>query len=352
MGLGGLSAVSLARAREVAATCRTLVHDGVDPIENRRDVIASKRLDDAKAMTFDDCAKRYIAAHEAGWRNNKHAAQWHSTLEKYVSPVMGRLSVQSIDVGLVMKVLEPIWTTRTETASRVRGRIEAVIDWANAGGYRTGDNPARWRGHLENLLPHRSKVQRVKHHAALPYADISNFMRELGGFDGAASAALKFLILTATRTSETIGATWNEIDLGEKIWIIPAGRTKTGNEHRVPLSSSVVTLLGCQHRIEGGEFVFSGMKSNRPLSNMAMLALLRRMERPDITVHGFRSTFRDWASEQANFPNEVVEMAMGHSVSDKVEAAYRRGDLLEKRREVMEQWSAFVWSSGRLRATV
>ena len=341
MGLGGLSAVSLSRAREAASGCRSLVHDGIDPIENRRDVIAKTTLDAAKTMTFDDCAMRYIAAHEAGWKNKKHAAQWHSTLQRYVSPVMGHFSVQSVDVGLVMKVLEPIWTTKTETASRVRGRIEAVIDWATARGYRTGDNPARWRGHIENLLPHRSKVQKVKHHAALPYREIADFMSILRKLDGTVKDALEFVILTATRTEETIGAMWNEVDIGTKVWIIPGRRTKTGAEHRVPLSSSVVTLLKRLDRSEGSEFVFPGAKENRPLSNMAMLALCKRMWPRHITVHGFRSTFRDWASEQANFPNEVAEMAIGHAVSDKVEAAYRRGDLFEKRKQLMHEWDCY-----------
>ena len=292
-------------------------------------------------MTFDKCAEKYIAAHESGWRSEKHGAQWRSTVKTYVSPVLGGLPVQAIDVGLVMKVLEPIWTSKTETASRVRGRVEAVIDWATTRGYRTGDNPARWRGHLENLLPHRSKVQKVVHHAALPYAEVADFVRELRAQEGTAGDALEFSILTAARTAEAIGARWDEVDLAKKIWVIPGERTKPGREHRVPLSSSAMRLLVRLNKNRDGEYIFAGAKVGRPLSNMAMLALRTRMNRSEITVHGFRSTFRDWASEQANFPNEVAEMALGHAVGDKVEAAYRRGDLFDKRRQLMDAWSRY-----------
>lgn len=344
MGLGSLHTVSLADARKAAEQCRKLRLDGIDPIEHRRAKRAAERLEAASAMPFDACAEAYIGAHEAGWRNAKHAAQWRSTLKTYVSPVFGRLPVQSIDVALVMKALEPIWNTKTETASRVRGRIEAVLDWAAARGYRRGDNPARWRGHLQNLLPRRSKVQRVEHHAALPYTEIGEFIRELRTQDGVAAAALEFLIMTVTRTSETIGATWDEIDLDGGVWKIPADRIKTDKEHRVPLSPATKTILRRMNKARRNRYVFPGVGSDRHLSNMAMLALLKRMKRSNLTVHGFRSTFRDWAAEQTNYPREVAEMALAHAVSDKVEAAYRRGDLFKKRQRLMGEWGRYCGS--------
>jgi len=236
-------------------------------------------------------------------------------------------------------VLEPIWRTKTETASRLRGRIEAVLDWAKVRGYRDGENPARWRGHLDKILPRRSKVQKVKHHPALPYSEVGNFMVALGIQDGTAARALEFIILTATRTSEAIGARWDEIDIAKRLWTIPATRMKAQRPHRVALSSAAVAVLEKQKKASiKSEFVFPGMKDKRPLSNMACLAVLDRMRRNDLTVHGFRSTFRDWAAEQTNFPREVAESALAHVVSDKTEAAYRRGDALMKRQALMEAW--------------
>jgi integrase len=247
-----------------------------------------------------------------------------------------------VDVGLVMKAIEPIWTVKPETAGRVRGRIESILDWATTRGYRTGENPARWRGHLENLLPARSKVRRVEHYAALPYAAIGAFMAQLRQSDGPSARALAFLILTAARTGEVIGARWDEINVAERIWIVSADRMKAGREHRVPLSNAALAIVEKMAAIRAGEYVFPGGKAGRPMSNMALLMLLRRMGRGDLTAHGFRSTFRDWAAERANFPAEVAEMALAHTVSDKVEAAYRRGDLFEKRREIMAAWANFI----------
>ncbi len=341
MGLGPLHTVSLADAREAAQQCRKLLREGIDPIEDRRDRRATARNEAARAMTFDACAEAYVRAHEAGWRNAKHAAQWRSTLGTYASPVLGELPVQSIDVGIVMKVLEPIWTEKTETASRLRGRIEAVLDWATARGHRRGDNPARWRGHLQNLLPRRSNVQPVKHHAALPYAEMGAFMRELQARDGIGAAALEFVILTATRTSETIGATWDEVDLARGVWTIPADRIKAGREHKVPLSRSATAVVRRMNQGRHSRYIFPGVKRQGPLSNMALLKLLERMGRTDLTVHGFRSTFRDWAAEQTSFAREVPEMSLAHAISDKVEAAYRRGDLFQKRKRLMEEWARF-----------
>jgi integrase len=340
MGLGSLNTISLAEAREAARDCRKLCRDGTDPIEQRREKLAATRIESAKIMTFDACAEHYIAAHRAGWRNPKRASQWPNTLATYVSPVFGSVPVQAVDVGLVMKALEPIWREKPETASRVRGRIESVLDWATARGYRQGDNPARWRGHLENLLPARAKVQRVEHHAALPYPEIGEFIEELRCQEGIAARALETAILTATRTGELIGARWSEIDLDAKLWTIPAERMKAGKEHRVPLSDTVVAILEKMQKVRlADDFVFPGGKAGKPLSNMAMAMLLRRLGRGDLTVHGFRSTFRDWAAECTNFPREVAEMALAHALSDKVEAAYRRGDLFEKRRRLMEAWA-------------
>jgi integrase len=293
-------------------------------------------------MTFKACAEAYMAAHQAGWRNPKHRAQWTATLNTYVYSHFGDLPVQAVDVGLVMKAVEPIWTEKPETASRVRGRIEAVLDWATARGYRKGENPARWRGHLENLLPARSKVRRVEHHAALPYQEIGGFMAALCTQESVAARAFEFLILTAARTGEVIGARWDEFDLGERLWTVPGERMKAGREHRVPLSARAVEItqeMKAQQQ-DGQAFVFPGAKGGA-LSNMALLMTLRRMGHADLTAHGFRSTFRDWAAERTNFPAEVAEMALAHTVSDKVEAAYRRGDLFQKRRQITEAWARF-----------
>ena len=346
MGLGPVHAIPLAEARKRAAECRRMRVDGIDPIEARSEHRGWKRLEAGKAMTFDACAAAYIAAHEASWRNAKHREQWRNTLSSYAGPVFGSLPVQSIDVGLVMKALEPIWHTKPETASRLRGRIEAVLDWATVRSYRKGDNPARWRGHLDKLLPARSKVHKVKHHPALPYNEMADFMAALRNQEGVAGRALEFLIMTATRTGEIIGARWDEVDLKVKIWVVPGARMKAGREHRVPLSAAAIAILEQMKDIRESEFVFAGGKKGKPLSNMAMLAVLKRMGRGELTAHGFRSTFRDWAAECANFPREVVEMALAHTIESKVEAAYRRGDLFQKRRQLMEAWARFCVTSG------
>ena len=344
MGLGPIDLVSLAEARAAAFECRRLCLDGNDPIEQRKARRAEERLSAAQAITFDECAAGFIAAQSAAWRNGKHRAQWSATLKTYVTPVFGSVSVQKVDTALVMRVLEPIWTTKAETASRLRGRIELILNWATARGFRQGENPARWRGHLANLLPARARVQTVKHHAALPYPEIGAFMADLRAREGVAAAALEFLILTAARTSEVLGARWQEIDLTKRTWIVPADRMKGRREHRVPLSNAVCAALKRLHGLHD-EVVFPGTTRNRPLSNMALLVLLRRMNRGDLTVHGFRSTFRDWAAEHTDYPPEVAEMALAHSVSDKVEAAYRRGDLFEKRNHLMSAWAEYCASA-------
>jgi integrase len=336
MGLGpasGRAAVSLADARKKARILHDLHREGRDPLEERNAGRALQAAEAAKAVSFSEAANRYIEAHRAGWRNAKHAAQWRSTLATYAESVFGPLPVNQIDTGLVLKVLEPIWTAKPETANRVRGRVEAVLDWAKARGYRQGENPAHWRGHLDHLLAARSKVRRVKHHAALPYAEIGSFVAQLHEQDGIAARALEFLILTAARTGEVIGTRWSEIDLAERLWIVPAERTKNSKEHRVPLSVRAIDIL--EQMPHASDRVFK-------LPNMAFLMLLRRMgQHGSITTHGFRSSFRDWCAERTNFPSEVAEMALGHAVGDKVEAAYRRGDLFEKRRQLMDAWATF-----------
>jgi integrase len=342
MGLGAYREISLATARDLAEKFRALVKEGVDPIERRRADRAAQRVASAKNLTFDECARAYIEDHEAGWRNAKHRAQWSSTLKKYASPVFGKLPVAAIDAGLVMRVLKPIWSKKTETAGRLRGRIESVLDWARVHGYRSGENPARWKGNLDHLLPAKSKVRPVQHHAALPYPELGAFMADLRECPDGAARALEFTILTAARTNETIGATRAEIDAREKAWNVPGARMKGRRDHRVPLSKRALGILNVNGGAGAkGDFLFEGRKPDRPLSNMAMLKLLERMGRDDITVHGFRSTFRDWAAERTNFPNEVVEMALAHAVDDKTEAAYRRGDLFEKRRRLMEAWAEY-----------
>jgi integrase len=344
MGLGSIALVSLAEARAKALECRKLLHEGIDPIEAREARRKQQALASAKTLTFGECAKAYIESHRAGWKNAKHAAQWASTLETYAGPTIGRLPVQAVDTGLVMRVLEPLWREKAETASRLRSRIEIVLDWATVRGYRAGDNPARWRGHLDKLLPKRSSVKQVEHHPALPLKALSTFVTELQTQEGIAPRALEFLILTAARTGEVIGARWNEFDLAERVWIIPASRMKAKREHRVPLSPRAIEILETMRFLSAEPFVFPGLKTGKPLSNMALLAVLKRMKY-EITSHGFRSTFRDWAAERTNFPREVAEAALAHTLKDKVEAAYRRGDLFIKRQRMMNEWAKFCADS-------
>jgi integrase len=348
MGLGPLHTVSLANARQRAADLRLKVLDGIDPIDDRKTTRAQRRLEAAKAMTFKDCADAYIKANRSGWKNDKHAAQWDATFKetkrgKQVFPAatapINDLPVAAIDTGLVRKVLEPIWYTTPETASRVRGRIERVLAWATVAGYRSGDNPARWTGHLKELLPAKTKVAAVVHHDAVPYRDMPAFMAALRAKPGASARALEFTILGAARTGEVIGAKWGEIDLEAKLWAVPAARMKAGREHRVPLADRALAILEAIPR--DGQYLFSGAREGKPLSNMAMLELVRGMRGKGATVHGFRSTFRDWAAETTAYPNEMCEIALAHAVSDKTEAAYRRGDMMEKRRRLMADWAEY-----------
>lgn len=339
MGLGPVSLVSLADARVAALDARRKVHGGIDPLAEREEQQRQAQIEHARAMTFSQCADAYIQAHRPSWRNDKHAAQWESTLKTYAAPVIGDLPVDVVDLKLVLAVLEPIWHAKPETASRLRGRLETVLDWAAVRGYRQGENPARWRGHLDKLLPARAKVRRVEHHAALPYGDIGAFIAKLRGREGIGPSALEFTILTAARTSEVLNATWGEINREASVWTVPGTRMKAGREHRVPLSPRALAIL---NEVGGGdenEFVFPSTRPGKALSNMVFLQLLKRMGYADLTAHGFRSTFRDWAAEQTAFPREVAEAALAHVVGDKVEAAYRRSDLFEKRRQLMEEWA-------------
>lgn len=337
LGLGACHTITLMEARKRARKAREMLLDGVDPIDAKRSSRDQQRLESARGMTFDQCAAAYIDAKKPGWKNAKHADQWTNTINTYASPIIGKLPVAEVDTALVMKVLQPIWTTKTETATRLRSRIESVLGWATVSKYRTGENPARWRGHLDNLLAPRSKVKKVEHHPALPYKEMGAFMADLREQKGMAALALEYTILTASRTGEVIGARWDEIDLPSKTWTIPPERMKADKEHLVPLCDRAIEILEELQPL-GGEFVFHGLKPDKPLSNMAMLSLLKRMERSDLTVHGFRSTFRDWAAEQTAYPHEMAEMALAHAVSNKTEAAYRRGNLFKKRVRMMQDW--------------
>jgi integrase len=331
MGLGSAASVPLVDAREKAASARRKIAQGLNPIDER------KR--DGGIPSFGEMADDVRETLSAGFRSQKHKAQWKSTLETYAAPLRAK-PVDTIATDDVLAVLKPIWITKAETASRVRGRIEKVLDAAKAKGFRDGENPARWRGHLDHLLPRPSKLARG-HHAAMPYEDVAAFIAKLRKREASAALALELCILTAARSGEILRMQWSEIDLDKKIWTVPANRMKAGREHRVPLSSRALAILRQLEKLKAGEFVFPGQARNKPLSNMAMEMMLRRMNIQDATVHGFRSSFRDWAGNISNFPREVVETALAHVIGDKAEQAYRRSDALEKRRKLMEAWAAY-----------
>jgi integrase len=335
----GHDELTLAQAREVATIYRLKVKAGIDPIAER-ETIAIAKAAEAQAqkvakVRFKDVAEAYIDANESNWKNKKHRQQWKNTLATYVYPIMGDLSVSDIETSHVLAAIEPIWKDKAETASRVRGRIETVLDAAKVREYRTGENPARWRGHLSLILPARTKLSRG-HHKAEPYLSVPQILTQLRSRQAVAALALEFTILTAARTGEVIGATWEEIDIPKGIWTISAKRMKAGRQHRVPLSKRAVEIVQ-QVKLLDSAYVFSGAKGG-PLSGMAMSMLLRRMQ-TDVTVHGFRSSFRDWAAECTGYPHEVCEMALAHTIGNKSEAAYRRGDLFEKRRRLMADWA-------------
>ena len=341
MGLGSFPDVGLAAARDQAAAYRKQAKTGVDPIEARRTGIET-------TPTFTTCAARYIRAHRRGWKNAKHARQWVSTLKTYARPVVGSKWVDTIATEDVLNILTPIWTTKTETAKRLRGRIENILDYAAAHQYRDPLNPARWRGHLDKLLPKPAQVKKVTHHPAMPHTEVPAFMVELSDNDSVSALALRFLILTATRTSEVLHAQWHEIDREAAVWTVPADRMKAGRDHRVPLSDAAMMVLQALPCLEGNPYLFPGARHGHPLSNMALLRLMRGMgygargERGNYVTHGFRSSFRDWSGEVSSFPRDVAEMALAHVIENKVEAAYRRGDLFTKRRKMMQEWAAYV----------
>lgn len=352
MGLGSAFDFTLAEAREQRDTLRKLIKQGIDPIAARRAREAEIVREQAKSISFRDACARYIAANRSGWKNIKHAAQWEATLQTYAYPLIGALPVQSVDTTLVMKVLDPIWSTKPETAGRVRGRIEAVINTAKARGEYIGENPARWKGHLETLLPKRSKVREVQHHPRLPYADLPAFMLELRARDGIAAAALEFQILTASRPGNALGARWSEFDRKAAVWTISGENMKGGKEHKVPLTGPALAVLDRMAKIKnGGEFIFYSPGSGRPLSDAATGAVLDRMGRTDIVPHGFRSTFKDWAAERG-YSEAVVEAALAHSVSDAVIAAYQRTTFFELRKKLLDDWAVFATSDPAHRADV
>lgn len=344
MGLGSLDTVSLAEARKLAAELRAQArHPTVprNPLAERQQARTARRLEAARRMTFKACALAYMEAKRVEWKNTKHAQQWENTLATYAYPVFGDLPVAEVDTALVVKCLEPIWTKKTETATRLRGRIAAVLDWATTSRFRQGDNPARWQGHLANLLATPGKIQKIEHHAALPYAELGAFMADLRQREGIGARALEFAILTAARSGEVRGATWAEIDLDQAVWTVPGERMKAGKEHRVPLSADAVKLLKALPHKKATDYVFPSRQAGKPLSDMTLTAVLRRMGRGELTAHGFRSTFRDWAAECTHFPREVAEMALAHTIENAVEAAYRRGDLFAKRSGLMADWAAY-----------
>lgn len=338
MGLGSLEFVSLSEARTLTVANRKLLHEGIDPIDSRK---AHKRVmvyQRAEDTTFATCATRYIEAHRSGWKNPKHVMQWGNTLVTYANPTIGKISVDQITVAMIEDILRPIWIKKPETADRVRGRIEKILGWAKVQGYRDGDNPAAWKENLDHILPRRNQ-RIIKHHKALPYSEVEVFWKGLDTKTGYGVEALRILVLTATRTREAIGAEWKEFDLKRKIWTIPAERMKTKKLHRIPLSIKTVELLQNMQRLHQAKFVFPGMKVGRHMTGEAMLKCL---EGRPITLHGFRSTFRDWADEQTDYPRDIIESALAHDFKTDVEAAYRRGDQLEKRRPLMEDWARFV----------
>jgi len=347
MGLGSYPEVTLAEARDAAADARKLARTGSDPLEERKRLLdqaeAEQRRQAALAVTFESVADDYIQAHKAGWKNVKHASQWVNTLQTYAHPKIGHLSPSEITTEHIVEILKPIWTEIPETASRVRNRIELVLDAAKATGLREGENPARWRGHLDKLFPKRSKVSKVKHHPALPWDEAPGFIEELAMEEGLSYRALEMTILTCCRTSEVLGAQWTEIDLKNDTWSIPAERMKADKEHRVPIAAHLKSLLEQLPRIDDSPYLFPGQKKGQPLSNMSMLMGLRRMGYNHITVHGFRSTFRDWAGENTSHPRDVCEQALAHTLESAVESAYRRGDMFEKRRKLMTDWAEYLY---------
>ena len=339
MGLGGFPDVTLAGAYEKAREAREKIEQGTDPILAKKQAQSALIAAQATELTFSKAATAYIDAHGDAWRNAKHRQQWVNTIETYAAPIIGSMLVRDVNQAHILSILEPIWKTKTETATRVRGRIESVLDWATVRGHRKGDNPARWKGYLDQLLPAPGKIAKVEHHTALPIDAVGTFVQQLRKREGVAARALEFAILTAARSGEVRGMTWAEVDLQAGVWIIPAERMKAEKEHRVPLTESTIRILNAQSHQAGIDLVFPAPRGG-VLSDMTLTAVTRRMEVAAVP-HGFRSTFRDWAAERTNYPRDMAEQALAHTLGDKVEAAYRRGDMLEKRRQMMQAWAQF-----------
>ena len=341
-GLGSYPTISLEQARDDALECRQLRQQGIDPVDYAKAQRQKEALDEAKSFTFKECALAYINSHNRGWKNRKHESQWRNTLDTYAYPTIGDIGVQDIDIGLVMDVLEPIWYEKTETASRVRQRIENILDWATVKQYRSGDNPALWRGRLDKLLPKRVKVQKPVHFPAMDYRELPEYFRALRKRDSVATRALAFTILTAARNGEARAVTSDELDIKGKVWTIPDSRMKADREHRVPLSAEALKIIKEMEpfRRHTDNFIFPGQAHAKPISEASLLKVVKQQDKT-LTVHGFRSSFRDWCAEQTSFPREVAEAALAHSVRDKTEAAYQRGDLFEKRRKLMDQWAQY-----------
>jgi integrase len=341
-GLGSYPTISLEQARDDALECRQLRQQGIDPVDYAKAQRQKEALDEAKSFTFKECALAYINSHQQGWKNRKHESQWRNTLDTYAYPTIGDIGVQDIDIGLVLDVLEPIWYEKTETASRVRQRIENILDWATVKQYRSGDNPALWRGRLDKLLPKRVKVQKPVHFPAMDYRELPGYFQALRKRDSVATRALAFTILTAARNGEARAVTSDELDLKGKVWTIPDNRMKADREHRVPLSAEALKIIKEMEPFKRhtDHFIFPGQAHAKPISEASLLKIVKQQDKT-LTVHGFRSTFRDWCAEQTSFPREVAEAALAHSIRDKTEAAYQRGDLFEKRRRLMDQWMQY-----------
>lgn len=340
MGLGSYPAVSLAAAREAGRQAHHLIRAGIDPIDERHNAREALSVAASKSLTFNAAAERFIAAHEDGWRNSKHRLQWVNTIATYASPVIGSMMVNQVEQRHILQILDPIWRSKTETASRLRGRIEQILNWATVQELREGPNPARWRDHLDLLLPAPEKVAPVKHHPAVSLSDARRVWEQITASQGNGSLALQLQILTAGRSGEARGARWSEIDWTTQVWTIPADRMKAKIEHRVPLSEQALELLTNMPRIEGTDLIFPSSKMT-PLSDMTLTAVMRRLKRPEVP-HGWRSTFRDWVGECTDYPGDLAEKALAHSVGSKVEQAYRRGDMLNKRRPLMQEWADFL----------
>ncbi|MDA7568642.1 integrase arm-type DNA-binding domain-containing protein [Emcibacteraceae bacterium] len=342
MGLGPIRIITLSQAREEANYCKNLLRSGIDPIRARDERIAVEKESNKEMLSFQKCTEGYLKAHSASWRSARHAEIWHSSVKRFAYPIIGPIHVNKIERGHIMNILDPIWREKTETASRLRGRLESILNWATVQEYRKGDNPARWRGYLDQLLPKPSEIHTVKHFPALPYREINSFMNKLRQREAQSALCLRLIILTATRSGEARGAKWGEFDLAKAEWTIPAERMKAKKEHVIPLSAEAVSIVQSLPHMSRSDYLFPSSRSLKPLSDVVFKKLMERMNVSNITTHGFRSTFRDWAAEQTSFPREVIENALSHQLKDKAEAAYFRSNLLDKRRELMDKWADYT----------